>query len=713
MIQDSISSYNRKWSNMSLLYRIEQLKKEKERSSISKTSLVIRRRSDYFYIQEPPGQGRVFLPDSLFREIWESLSTLLILYQSFIIPYLLSYASLSATDHFLTLLACDCFFIIEIVLNFNTGFFSDGILVKYRKTIAKKYIKDAFFTDLIASFPLELIIKRMNFSKYKNIDLDNTEMMRYLWFLKLLNLCKMSRIINTLQYNFTNELTYTIFHLTKFLISALMIVHWITCLMCMFLLKDIENTGMMWYVIYDTGRDAYLRYFYMTIFTMTSTGYGDILPFSINQKLLTIGIMCFSCWHFAFILTNSKDIMLKYAAQDNFYKDILSKIKKYMQKYSIERRTRVKIVSYLKYLKENSKKSNMNEDDILNELSGPLREEIFVVTRGNVLNRCPFFKYYSYDFLRILIRSLKHAVFAPGDIIIKENDVTNSIFFLLKGRVEIYHQKTQTVFKELNKGRYFGEISFFLRRLRSCSARSLIFSELLSISRYELESILARRPKDNEYHKIFTIQAEINLSLLGVKCYLCNTVGHIAKDCKQFVILIDKKEFIKESDNRRYSHNKKIKKQLLEMQSSKVLVEKFSFENIKGHKFDPAEIFNKSKGLKSKARSYLREDGLMNYRFNISVNNFDDDDKDDEDDADQSDYESSGKNSLLPIEKQYTNQFLKKRHSIADTHLLGVVSNNVEWEDDCENDLITFGAPIRHKSVNDISNLFNPLFPSS
>ena len=66
------------------------------------------------------------------------------------------------------------------------------------------------------------------------------------------------------------------------------------------------------------------------------------------------------------------------------------------------------------------------------------------------------------------------------------------------------------------------------------------------------------------------------------------------------------------------------------MQSSKVLVEKFSFENIKGHKFDPAEMFNKSKGLKSKARSYIKEDGLMNYRFSISMNNFEDDDKDDD-----------------------------------------------------------------------------------
>lgn len=707
MNEDTINAFNRKWSNMSLLYRVEQIKKDKARRSMSKSSIMIRRRSDYFYIDQAIGNIGVFLPDSIFREIWDIIAVILIIYQVIAIPYLLSYTSIHTESYFMLLLTCDCFFLIEIALNFNTGYFSDGTLVKRRKLIVSKYLRSSFISDFFGCLPLELFIQNMMFDSTRRIELDNAERIKYIWMLKFLNLFKLPRIINTFQYHFTHELTYTVFHLMKFLISAMMIVHWITCSMYLFFIKDLENTGMMWYQIYDTGKEPYLRYFYMTVFTMTSTGYGDILPFSNGQKILTIGIMCLSCWLFAFILTNSKDILLRYSAQDIFYKDVMSRMKKYMVKNSIQRNTRVKVLSYFKYLKDNSKKCSIGEDDILNTLSRPLREDIFVVTRGNFLRKCPFFKFYSFDFLRILIRSLRHAVFAPGDIIIKEYDLSNSIYFILKGRVEIFHERTQTSFKELNRKRYFGEISFFLPCPRSSSARSLVFSELLTLTRYELEGIVSKRPKDYEYHRLFTMQAFNNLALLGVRCYLCNNLGHIAKDCKKFVILINKSEFVKESDNRRYNQNQKVKKNKFEIETPNSLLKYLSHSNIIGQNFDPKELYKKSEGLKTRAQTYLKEDVILHYRASICANNIDDEDQEES----SIEKESSRRNSVLPIDKQYTSQFLIKRNSAADSALFDKINRNISWEDDCQTELITFGNTTRHKSEYDIPNLFKSAFP--
>jgi len=46
----------------------------------------------------------------------------------------------------------------------------------------------------------------------------------------------------------------------------------------------------------------YIISLYWAFMTMTTVGYGDIVPYSSSEKLLTILIMCISCGVFAWIL---------------------------------------------------------------------------------------------------------------------------------------------------------------------------------------------------------------------------------------------------------------------------------------------------------------------------------------------------------------------------------------------------------------------------
>jgi hypothetical protein len=47
----------------------------------------------------------------------------------------------------------DCFFLTDILINFNTGFYKKGYLVMKRREIISNYFKTWFFMDLLASFP--------------------------------------------------------------------------------------------------------------------------------------------------------------------------------------------------------------------------------------------------------------------------------------------------------------------------------------------------------------------------------------------------------------------------------------------------------------------------------------------------------------------------------------------------------------------------------
>ena len=83
----------------------------------------------------------VLFPDSNFRTFWDLISFLLILYQSLIVPFKLTFEPDLPIEFVQFDLFQDSFFIIDVFLNFNTGYYSKGTLVLQRDEIFRDYLK--------------------------------------------------------------------------------------------------------------------------------------------------------------------------------------------------------------------------------------------------------------------------------------------------------------------------------------------------------------------------------------------------------------------------------------------------------------------------------------------------------------------------------------------------------------------------------------------
>ena len=78
-------------------------------------------------------------------------------------------------------------------------------------------------------------------------------------------------------------------------------------------------------------------------------------------------------------------------------------------------------------------------------------------------------------------------IFMDGNVLEDGKDIhlytDRSLYFIQQGQVEIYFDKTNLVFKTLGVDSYFGEISFYSDQPRTASARSIDFSNLITIKR--------------------------------------------------------------------------------------------------------------------------------------------------------------------------------------------------------------------------------------
>ena len=96
-------------------------------------------------------------PDSQFRIYWDFGMLILIVWSAFYIPFNLSFGDMSGSTIFLDVFGwlVDVAFIVDLFLNFVTGYKDGALVVTDREKIAWRYITHWFLIDLVASIPLE------------------------------------------------------------------------------------------------------------------------------------------------------------------------------------------------------------------------------------------------------------------------------------------------------------------------------------------------------------------------------------------------------------------------------------------------------------------------------------------------------------------------------------------------------------------------------
>eukprot|EP01047_Picozoa_sp_COSAG01_P059029 COSAG01_NODE_7034_length_3383_cov_4.056334_1_plen_772_part_00 len=209
-------------------------------------------------------QSRVLLdPDCLFRQCWDLIQVVLLLYMAFLLPFRVGFSIpdplLWSSDFWLGV-AIDLYFALDIYLSFVTcSYDEEGILVTEARVLLSNYLSGWFSLDLISCLPVGYISYFVEITATtdlysgsagggeeaakgsKSIDVQIVKLLKLLRLVKLLRLARLRRLIKKYETQF-----YTLYQRMKKLNNVVIIfvaAHWLGC---------------MWYYVGTADDDAWV-----------------------------------------------------------------------------------------------------------------------------------------------------------------------------------------------------------------------------------------------------------------------------------------------------------------------------------------------------------------------------------------------------------------------------------------------------------------------
>lgn len=387
---------------------------------------------------------RLFMlrPNTGPRLLWDAFIIVTIIADGVLVPVGLVYlerASLSRSGLCRVMDVADAAWVLNIALNFLTGYFSAGNTILDPWAVSMRYVRGWLIADLLSICPISLV----------------PEAVWTVGVLKLLRLLRILPLFSGLQREYKSKVLASL----KIAISVALLVHVICCCWRLMLRADYPDSQELTVEHELPYWRLYVVDLYWVLMTMSTVGYGDVKPVGTHSQLYSIVAMMISPIVFGSIVSG-----MNHYTHRLFDDPVESKVAEASRCMS-----RRRVPKELQYRVEHNLRSHLHQEHmaamdpaLFALLSPALQRELAFALLSSIVTQFPLFLNAPYAFVAEISQAHTWVMCVPGDLVVEEGQLIQELYFVVHGCLQVVehlpapkkmHEKSPSFLAGLRKRR--------------------------------------------------------------------------------------------------------------------------------------------------------------------------------------------------------------------------------------------------------------------
>ncbi|XP_073695562.1 cyclic nucleotide-gated cation channel alpha-3-like [Garra rufa] len=380
----------------------------------------------------------------------------------------------------------------DILVNLRTGLLTKSGQVSDLAAIFQVYRKSwNLYYDVLAALPLDLIVSAYGGAEHWTIS-GLVRLNRLIWIRRIYQyFCQKESDIHK---NLFEERT------TKCLFLLIFTVH--VCAGLLYLPACHEERCQEESWAWNTGLKSTQSYFehymtavFWTITTMTSVGYGDIIPGSLIEQCMAAVVGIIALLVFNYIISQLSATLSGKNAKRVAFQNLFSEMRHFMKQHDLKNFLQNRVMNYMTLMwSKYQGEAFPGGPFIMHNLPVELKQNVLMAERGEVLSQIPYFAEAGQSFIRDLALTSVMYFFPKGEIIQYSKTITRELFCIRRGACEILNDDLSEVVGHYQKGMHFGEAGFLFGKQATLTVRAVTCCEIIVIDFDKIRVVLEKYP---------------------------------------------------------------------------------------------------------------------------------------------------------------------------------------------------------------------------